>query len=187
MGQTASAGSDPPTSGLAATNRVPGRFECVWGSVEAYWPPLTPEHGFPSLRWWTRAQGAPPLPAPGLAGASAVLHFLSEKSDFARPLRVPPPPGRRAAKRGRAKTGAAPMGSPVLLPHDFLRWHYPHQVKGSRRSASSQPAAASSPVFGWLYYGAFAGGCQGVPRGFSHRQRPLSPPGYLQSPRNPLY
>ena len=31
----------------------------VWkSSVEAYWPPLTPEHGFPSLSY--KAQGAPP-------------------------------------------------------------------------------------------------------------------------------
>ena len=41
---------------------------------------------------WTRTQGAPPLSAPGLAGASAVLHILSEKS--------------------RQKTGL-PMGSPA--------------------------------------------------------------------------
>jgi hypothetical protein len=31
--------------------------------------------------------------------------------------------------------------------HGSLRWHYPHQVGGSKRLASSQPAAASSPVF----------------------------------------
>ncbi len=38
----------------------------VWkSSVEACWPPLTPEHGFPSLSY--KAQGAPPQPAAGTA------------------------------------------------------------------------------------------------------------------------
>ena len=34
----------------------------VWKSVDAYWHPLTPEHGFPSLNSY-KAQGAPPRPA----------------------------------------------------------------------------------------------------------------------------
>ena len=31
--------------------------------------------------------------------------------------------------------------------YDFLRRHYPHQVKGSKLITSSQPANTSSPVF----------------------------------------
>ena len=34
----------------------------VWKAVDAYWHPLTPEHGFPSLISYM-AQGAPPRPA----------------------------------------------------------------------------------------------------------------------------
>ena len=34
----------------------------VWKAVDAYWHPLTPEHGFPSLISY-KAQGAPPRPA----------------------------------------------------------------------------------------------------------------------------
>ena len=33
------------------------------------------------------------------------------------------------------------------LRYDFLRRHYPHQVKGRSSSTSSQPAPTSSPVF----------------------------------------
>ena len=33
------------------------------------------------------------------------------------------------------------------LRYDFLRRHYPHQVKGRSSSTSSQPADTSSPVF----------------------------------------
>lgn len=41
--------------------------------------------------------------------------------------------------------------SPVKNPRDdFLRRHYPHQVKGSKVIPSSQPVSTSSPVF--FYY-----------------------------------
>ena len=33
-----------------------------------------------------------------------------------------------------------------ILEYDFLRRHYPHQVKGSKLITSSQPAHTSSPV-----------------------------------------
>ena len=60
-----------------ATNLVPeGQTGSSLGSVGAYWPPLTPEHGFPSLLYAARAQGAPPLPAPGQAGAPMCLLTL---------------------------------------------------------------------------------------------------------------
>jgi len=37
------------------------------GAVEAYWLPLTPEHGFPSLHS-SKAQGAPPQPGAARCG-----------------------------------------------------------------------------------------------------------------------
>ena len=58
-------------------------------SVEAHWPPLTPEHGFPSLSL-ARTQGAPPLSAPGGAGMPygfSLLPFKSVKKN--RPLGGP--------------------------------------------------------------------------------------------------
>lgn len=50
-------------------------------SVDAYWHPLTPEHGFPSLSYKT--QGAPPQPAAKAdsfhaASAGYVSSFLKE-------------------------------------------------------------------------------------------------------------
>ena len=38
------------------------------------------------------------------------------------------------------------------LDDDFLRRHYPHQVKGRSWMTSSQPAQTSSPVFIFYYY-----------------------------------
>lgn len=35
--------------------------------------------------------------------------------------------------------------------NDFLRRHYPHQVKGSKLITSSQPAFTSSPVFNYIH------------------------------------
>ena len=94
-----------------ATNRVPeGQTGSSLGSVGAYWPPLTPEHGFPSLLYAARAQGAPPLPAPGQAGA---------------PMCPPHAPFGKDQKTG------CPVGTPSGHgQHDSLRWHDPHQVKG---------------------------------------------------------
>ena len=54
---------------------------------------------------------------------------------------APPQPGHK-------KTGGSPADPPVKnLDTDFLRRHYPHQVKGRSWSTSSQPAYTSSPVF----------------------------------------
>ena len=91
-------------------------------SVEAHWPPLTPEHGFPSLSL-PRTQGAPPLSVPGWPGRPSDSPPLSQRS-----------------QKQRAPMGACRQ-SPCM---NSLRWHYPHQVKG-RSSASSQPVG--SPVF----------------------------------------
>ena len=70
MGKHTKADSVSPFSGPE------GQTGSSLGSVGAYWPPLTPEHGFPSLLYAARAQGAPPLPAPGQAGAPMCLLTL---------------------------------------------------------------------------------------------------------------
>ena len=93
-------------------------------SVEAPWPPLTPEHGFPSLpplhaqRPLARTQGAPPLSAPDRRSgrrSSSCTHFPSEMS-LKTAKNSGPNGGRRQSPR---------MNS--------LRWHDPHQVKGSKQ------------------------------------------------------
>ena len=43
-------------------------------AVEALWPPLTPEHGFPSLSY--KVQGAPPRPAAGVPQTPVSHPFL---------------------------------------------------------------------------------------------------------------
>ena len=87
----------------------------AWWSVEAHWLPLTPEHGFPS-RTLQRPRALPPRPADS-DGLS-----LPFSQNFKNKSRVP-------------------MGSPAKKDgiESFLRWHNPHQVKGSKRCASSQP------------------------------------------------
>ena len=44
-----------------------------------------------------------------------------------------------------------------MLIHNFLRWHYPHQVKGSEHSLPLSPRA---PLFSAEYYCIFAKDCQ---------------------------
>ncbi len=72
-------------------------------AVETFWSPLTPEHGFPSHRF--KAQGAPPS------------------------ARSRPDAGGWTTKKA---------GDPLrhllqkITHDDFLRRHYPHQVKGSK-------------------------------------------------------
>ena len=50
------------TATLSRKNEARGTPPHTEKAVEACWPPLTPEHGFPSL-YKPKAQGAPPLPA----------------------------------------------------------------------------------------------------------------------------
>ena len=45
------------------------------------------------------------------------------------------------------KTGENLMWFPPEKSYDFLRRHYPHQVKGSKVHPSAQPVNTSSPVF----------------------------------------
>ena len=101
---------------FAKTSRFPLRIP-VWKSVDAYWHPLTPEHGFPSLNSY-KAQGAPPRPA-----AIRRIPFLLSRSVL------------------KQKTGDTSADIPCKnSSHDFLRRHYPHQVKGRSSITSSQPA-----------------------------------------------
>ena len=93
-------------------------------SVEAHWPPLTPEHGFPSLSL-ARAQGAPPLSAPGWAGTP--VWFL-------------PPSGQKCQKNS-----GYPWVSTVKVPYELPPVALPTSGKRVEAFASSQPAG--SPVF----------------------------------------
>ena len=102
-----------------ATNRVPeGQTGSSLGSVGAYWPPLTPEHGFPSQLF----QGSGRSP-----------------SARSRPLRR-----LAATKNRRHHSGASCKKS---FSYDFLRRHYPHQVKGRSLVTSSQPASRAPLCF----------------------------------------
>ena len=49
------------------------------------------------------------------------------------------------------KIGDTHTASPKESNYDFLRRHYPHQVKGSKLITSSQPANTSSPVYFYYY------------------------------------
>ena len=77
--------------------------------VEAFWLPLTPEHGFPSLLFSRRRA----LPLRRRGKISANIRFPSlhyEKNKKTRDTRI-----QRLRKKSKS---------------DFLRRHYPHQVKG---------------------------------------------------------
>ena len=90
----------------------------VWKAVDAYWHPLTPEHGFPSQSF----QGSGRSP-----------------SARSRPLRR-----LAATKNRRHHSGASCKKS---FSYDFLRRHYPHQVKGRSLVTSSQPASRAPLCF----------------------------------------
>lgn len=55
-------------------------------------------------------------------------------------------------KKVQIKTGVPDLVSCKKFDsNDFLRRHYPHQVKGSKLITSSQPAFTSSPVFNYIH------------------------------------
>ncbi|GEM_PF-2985035 len=91
-------------------------------SVETCWSPLTPEHGFPRCN--NSAQGAPPLPAIWLLCLSPFKKVPKNRGYF-------------------------PKIPPKESNYDFLRRHYPHQVKGRSWMTSSQPAAQAPPIFSY--------------------------------------
>ena len=91
-------------------------------AVDAYWHPLTPEHGFPSLLYKPRAL---PLSPPWFA--TEPISSFPEKQKQEKPVAV------TSLKKSNSL--------------DFLRRHYSHQVLGSKLPASSQPVQTSSPVF----------------------------------------
>ena len=106
-------------------------------SVEAYWPPLTPEHGFPSLCFWPGHRALPLCPLPENRGAAGILPYTSFLQ-------------RSGKRQGRG----GPRRCYIAMS---LRWHYPHQVKGSERSLPLSPRA---PLFSTEYYCIFAKDCQ---------------------------
>lgn len=107
--KTAIQAASPPC--MARHRRT--HFRLRRSSVEAHWPPLTPEHGFPSLNH--KAPGAPPQ-----LRAQCLFSFLSPKAaqragpDMIQKSRGPT---RSPCKKDRTKQLKV-----------FLRWHGPHQV-----------------------------------------------------------
>ena len=118
---------------------------CCGKSVEAFWPPLTPEHGFPSLFCRPGPRALPLSPLPVVPGAPDVV-FAD-----AHPFRL------KVKNSGRLR-GCPPCR---MLIHNFLRWHYPHQVKG-QDLAGLLSAREGSPVFVAFIMTPPAGICQAV-------------------------
>ena len=116
----------PPRTGRRTFQREPAFSQRIFSletplsqkAVEACWPPLTPEHGFPSQLF----QGSGRSP-----------------SARSRPLRR-----LAATKNRRHHSGASCKKS---FSYDFLRRHYPHQVKGRSLVTSSQPALRAPLCF----------------------------------------
>ena len=92
----------------------------VWKAVDAYWHPLTPEHGFPSLISY-KAQGAPPRPAAC--------------------WRIPFPPFSKF-KSDNSKTGDTPRGMSPVKIHIMTSYGgiIRIRLKGRSSITSSQPA-----------------------------------------------
>ena len=109
---------------LPLHGKVQAALRLCGKAVEAHWPPLTPEHGFPSLSL-ARTQGAPPLSAPGWAGTP--VWFL-------------PPSGQKCQKNS-----GYPWVSTVKVPYELPPVALPTSGKRVEAFASSQPAG--SPVF----------------------------------------
>ena len=98
-----------PLHGKAQADAPPA----VETSVEAFWPPLTPEHGFPSLRFRPGHRALPLCPLPVSRGAG----ILSRNTSFLVKTQSP------AAKKTRATRPAA------KLRCHFLYRHCPYQVR----------------------------------------------------------
>ena len=60
-------------------NKAAENILCQGNSVEAHWPPLTPEHGFPSLHVWLGPRALPLSPLPVCTGTPEIsfLHLLT--------------------------------------------------------------------------------------------------------------
>ena len=125
-------------------------------SVETYWSPLTPEHGFPSLTVCATRHKALPFCRAALQRADPLWSSTSPNNER-----------KRTCRRARP-----------LFQHLSLRWHYPNQVNGSERSSSlsaclqapryiqlsldSRASAAGGPVrFPALHYTSAGRLCQG--------------------------
>ena len=112
------------------TDPAPAQMPETEEAVEAHWPPLTPEHGFPS-HTVTPDSGRSPSVRCGTPPQKGTRH---------------PPQNSKISHNKKQETPSA--ASPAKNhDDDFLRRHYPHQVKGRSCFASSQPAVTSSPVF----------------------------------------
>ena len=96
---------------------APHRGTGIHEAVETCWSPLTPEHGFPSL--------------------------TSQDSGRSPSVRRRHCPQKTASKKQETRCG------PPAKNHDddFLRRHYPHQVKGRSLQYFLSARCTSSPVF----------------------------------------
>ena len=65
-------------------SKVTGGNTACGNSVEASWPPLTPEHGFPSLLVWPGPRALPLGPLPVFRGAA----ILSAHTPFTKELKT---------------------------------------------------------------------------------------------------
>ena len=130
-----------PLHGKAQADAPPA----VETSVEAHWPPLTPEHGFPSLRFRPGHRALPlcPLPVPRGAG------LLSRNTSF--PVKVRRRMGRKKTAGHSARGDRSDNTSCIGITRS--------RFGGSKRDASSQPCG--SPVgFGPILH-PLPGACQG--------------------------
>ena len=121
--KTAIQAASPPC--MARHRRT--HFRLRRSSVEAHWPPLTPEHGFPSLLGRPGPRALPLGPLPENRGAGNVLS-----------LHAP------FVKRVKKRRGPRWAARRVRSDDDFLRWHYPHQVEGRSRRFLS---AITAPLY----------------------------------------
>jgi len=100
-------GGKEPYSDTFPEENTQGNPLCTEKAVEACWPPLTPEHGFPSL--YKPGPGRSPSARRGTAREGGFTSFPDkETKNREAPYAVPP--------------------EKSTISHDFLRRHYPHQV-----------------------------------------------------------
>lgn len=119
-------------------------------SVEAYWPPLTPEHGFPSLSY--KVQGAPPQPAAGIPRLLFSHPFLQKAQKtgdtcIGCPLkkyqspRLPPAALSASGSRVEGLPSSQPVTQAPLVINRIL--FYSSSRTTSSRSADSAVSTAS--------------------------------------------
>lgn len=96
-------------------------------SVDACWHPLTPEHGFPSLCVLdSRRSPSARCEFHGPLSSGSAAKIRADRAIWSLPW-----------QKNRRHQNLVPPA--MIRFDDFLRRHYPHQVKGSKVTPSSQP------------------------------------------------